>query len=194
MTNFVKICLRGTIYEFSEIFKDLYSSSKLLELYFLQGTHKISIKNIDLVVYDFDGVMTDNRVLVFQDGTEAVFANRSDGLGVEMISTMGLRQMILSTETNPVVQSRANKLNLKVIHGVKDKAIALRDYCFKHKIDLSRVLYVGNDLNDLGVMKIVGHTIAPADANLQIAVQAQIITQAKGGEGVIKEIAEHILS
>ncbi len=83
------------------------------------------LKNIDLIVYDFDGVMTDNRVIVFQDGTEAVIANRADGLGVDYFRDLGIPQLILSTETNPVVKARAAKLRLKVIASCKDKKSAL---------------------------------------------------------------------
>ena len=84
---------------------------------------------IDLIVYDFDGVMTDNRVLTFQDGTEAVFANRADGLAINMIKEMGINQIILSTEKNAVVEARARKIGIPAIHGVGDKNTVLHAYC-----------------------------------------------------------------
>ena len=147
----------------------------------------------DLLVYDFDGVMTDNRVLVFQDGTEAVFVNRSDGWGVAQLRKAGFRQIILSTETNPVVSARANKLQIEVVQGSSDKARDLVAYCQTNSIDLTKVLYIGNDLNDLDAMRLVGFPIAPADAHPEVLRIAKHVTCARGGEGVVKELSEWLL-
>lgn len=147
----------------------------------------------DLLVYDFDGVMTDNRVLIFQDGTEAVITNRADGWGVAQLRKAGFRQIIVSTETNPVVSARAKKLQIEVVQGSSDKARDLVDYCQSNGIDLTKVLYVGNDLNDLDAMRLVGFPVAPADAHPEILKIAKHITQARGGEGVIKELSELLL-
>jgi len=149
---------------------------------------------IDLIVYDFDGVMTDNRVLVLQDGTEAVFANRADGWGIGQLRKAGFRQIILSTETNPVVSVRARKLQIEVLQGSYDKARDLAEYCQSHDIDLAKVLYVGNDVNDLDVMRIVGYPVAPADAHPKVLAIAEHVTQSRGGEGVIKELSELMLT
>jgi N-acylneuraminate cytidylyltransferase len=150
-------------------------------------------RDIQLVVFDFDGVMTDNRALVREDGTEAVFVNRSDGLGVAMIKKMGIRQLILSTETNPVVLARAGKLGIETIAGCTDKKAALKDYCKGKGIPLEKVLYVGNDINDYEVMCSVGYPIVPMDAHARVRAIACRITRARGGEGVVKEIAEWLL-
>ena len=154
---------------------------------------RLSVKNLDLVVYDFDGVMTDNRVFVMEDGREAVRANRADGLGVDMLRAAGLRQFMISTETNEVVAARARKLGLEMVHGCADKATALSDYCRDHRIELTRVVYVGNDTNDLEAMSLAGLRVAPADAHPAIIATADLITRARGGEGVIRELADHIL-
>ena len=153
---------------------------------------KINSDDIDLIVYDFDGVMTDNRVILFQDGTEAVIVNRADGLGVDRIRSRGIPQLILSTETNPVVKARAAKLRIELIASCADKRIALKNYCEKNSYNLQRVLYVGNDLNDLEVMKVVGFPVAPADAHPEIRKIAKLITGTKGGDGVIRELADAI--
>lgn len=158
----------------------------------VEKINTIPAKDIDLIVYDFDGVMTDNRVIVFQDGTEAVIVNRADGLGVDHIRLFGIPQLILSTETNPVVKARANKLGLEVIASCEDKRIALKNYCVQNGFDLGKVLYIGNDINDLEVMKIVGYPVAPADAHPDITEIACIVTKAKGGEGVARELADLI--
>lgn len=147
----------------------------------------------DLLVYDFDGVMTDNRVLVFQDGTEAVFVNRADGWGIAQLCKAGFRQVILSTETNPVVSARAKKLHIEAIQSSSDKVRDLVAYCQTNGIDLMKVLYVGNDLNDLGAMRIVGFSVAPADAHPEVLKIAMHVTHAHGGEGVIKELSECLL-
>jgi len=149
--------------------------------------------DIDLIAYDFDGVMTDNRVIIFQDGTEAVIVNRADGLGVDRFRSLGIPQLILSTETNPVVKARAAKLHLEIIASCKDKKSALKKYCKKMKYDLSNVVYIGNDINDLEVMKTVGYPIAPADAHVEVKKIAKIITKTMGGDGVIRELLDFFM-
>jgi N-acylneuraminate cytidylyltransferase len=147
----------------------------------------------DLIVYDFDGVMTDNRVLVLQDGTEGVLANRADGWGVEQLRKAGFRQIILSTETNSVVCTRAKKLQIEAVQGSGDKARDLVTYCQANGIDLEKVLYVGNDVNDLEAMRLAGYSVAPADAHPEVLKIAKHATNACGGEGVIKELSEWLL-
>ena len=155
---------------------------------------KIKANGIQLIVYDFDGVMTDNRVFVFDDGHEAVLCNRSDGLAIKMIKQRGIPQVILSTESNPVVKARAQKLKLPVVANVKDKKTTLVRYCKQQKYKLNKVIYIGNDLNDLEAMKVVGYPIAPQDADKRIKKVAKIVTKSKGGEGTIKEFFDDILS
>ena len=171
-------------------------SLKKLSLSPQSGSKQMQINknDIDLIVYDFDGVMTDNCVIVSQDGTEAVTVNRADGLGVDYLRNEGIPQMILSTESNPVVQARAKKLKIDVINNCDNKKEALLKICKENGYDLSKVVFVGNDLNDLEAMKIVGYPVAPSDAHTKILKIAKFITKAKGGEGVIKELAEKILN
>jgi len=153
-------------------------------------------RNIDILkrckffVFDFDGVMTDNRVLVLQDGTEAVFCNRSDGLGIEIIKKAGYSMLILSSEVNPIVEPRAKKLGVEVIYGSKNKKTSLKNYCDKHNINLKDVCFVGNDINDLEVMLTVGYAISPSDAYDEIREISHYITKSKGGEGVIRELSQ----
>ena len=141
-----------------------------------------------LLVYDFDGVLTDNKVFVDQQGNEMVQVSRADGLGIAEIRKLEIQQMILSTETNPVVAVRAKKLDLFCLQGVENKEQALTEYCNEHQISLSHVAYVGNDINDLDVMELVGTTFCPADAHVSIKEISQFILSSKGGEGVSREI------
>lgn len=145
---------------------------------------------VDLICYDFDGVMTDNRVWVSEDGREAVAVNRADGMAVAALRQAGLRQIILSTETNPVVAARARKLKIEIIQGLADKAATLTAFTREHDIDLARVAFIGNDLNDLSVMSLVGYPIAPADAHRRVLALACHVTAAKGGDGVVREFCE----
>lgn len=146
------------------------------------------LKDIILFVYDFDGVMTDNKVIVDENGKESVVCNRSDGLAVQLIKEMNLGQLILSTEKNAVVKRRAEKLKIDVLNNVSDKKSCLEEYCQKHSIDLQSVLFIGNDLNDKEVMEACGYSVCPSDAAPEIKEIATFVTACKGGEGVIREL------
>lgn len=151
------------------------------------------LKKIKLIVFDFDGVMTDNTVMVDEKGMEVVRVNRSDGLGVRLLINNGFSCMILSTEKNPVVSKRGEKLGIPVLQGIENKKEALMSYCVQKKIGLDSVFYIGNDLNDLEVMKVVGLRGAPADAFKEIKGIADIIFRSKGGKGIARELASELL-
>ena len=136
-----------------------------------------TLDHIDCIFYDFDGVMTDNRVLVSEDGKESVFANRGDGHGISLIKKMGIPQVIVSTEVNNVVERRAEKLKIEVIHGVTDKGIIIKDYCSVK----------GYNLNDLPAFNVVGFKGAPKDAEDEILEIADWISSRNGGYGVIRD-------
>ena len=151
------------------------------------------IDKIELLVYDFDGVMTDNTVYLNENGIEMVKVNRSDGLAISLIKDFGIKQIIISSEKNSIVEMRARKVGIECIYGVKDKVEALIDYANKGNIELSKVAFVGNEINDLEVMKIVGFSIAPFDAHNKIKELANYVTNSIGGGGVIREIYDLIL-
>lgn len=146
------------------------------------------IKNIKMMVYDFDGVMTDNRVLLAEDGKESVFVNRVDGLAVSAIRKLGIKQIIISTEKNKVVKARADKLKIGMIQSVNDKRKVLSNYLKLKSINPRNVVYIGNDLNDLPAMNLVGWPIAPSDACREVKSIAKIVLNKKGGQGVIREV------
>lgn len=151
-----------------------------------------SIKNAKIIVYDFDGVMTDNRILVDEDGREAVFCNRADGLAISQIKKSGILQLILSSEKNKVVICRGRKLGIDVITGVENKKSALIRYCEKKGCNLKNVLYVGNDINDFEAMKAVGITVCPADACVEVKKISKIILEVCGGSGVVRNLLRYI--
>ena len=150
------------------------------------------IDKIKLIVYDFDGVMTDNKVYINQNGNEMVQVNRSDGLGVAEIKKMGIKQIIISTEKNPVVSARANKLEIPCLQGVANKKYALTDYCQKNDIQILQVAYVGNDINDKDAMAIAGFSFCPADAHETIKEISDHVFKRNGGDGVIRELLDLI--
>jgi len=151
------------------------------------------MNKIKLIVYDFDGVMTDNKVYVDQDGKEMVQVNRGDGLGVSIIKKLGIQQIILSSEDNPVVIIRAKKLKIFCINGAKNKKNILLEYCAKNNLSLQNVAYVGNDLNDLEVIKIVGYSFCPSDAHVNIKEIADHILKKSGGDGVVREVSDMLV-
>ena len=154
----------------------------------------MGINKIKLIAYDFDGVMTDNHVYLDQYGREMVKVNRADGLGVEEIKKLGIDQIVISTETNPVVSSRAKKLNIYCLQGIKNKKEALKNYCQDNDIELKKVAYVGNDINDKNVMEITGITFSPANAHESIKSISDYVLNTKGGDGVVRELLDIIIN
>jgi YrbI family 3-deoxy-D-manno-octulosonate 8-phosphate phosphatase len=148
---------------------------------------------VDAVVTDFDGVHTDDRVHVGADGTEFVTASRSDGMGVELLRRVGIPILIISSETNPVVTVRARKLKVEVRQAVNDKPSVLSSWAVEHNLNLGRVAYVGNDVNDLACMALVGWPIAVVDAHPEVIAAARVVLSKRGGDGAIRELAERIL-
>jgi len=158
------------------------------------GNKRRSIpKIVELVVFDFDGVMTDDRVYVNQDGVEMVAANRRDGMGVNLLQKAGFKMIVLSSEKNPVVQARCKKLNLPVIQGVEEKSTVLQKYIFDHEINPEHVIYIGNDINDLSCFPVVGCALAVADAHPVALRQADIVLRHKGGQGAVREVCDLLL-
>jgi len=154
---------------------------------------RIKPKDIYLIVYDFDGIMTDNKVITFENGKEAIIANRADGLAVSMLKKMGIPQIIISTESNKVVEARAKKIGIPILYNVNDKKEALIKYCKENGYELKKVVYFGNDLNDLETMKIVGYPVAPSNATKEIRDIATFTLETKGGEGVIREFIDKVI-
>ncbi|MGK5631346.1 cytidylyltransferase domain-containing protein [Streptomyces sp. URMC 123] len=149
--------------------------------------------DIDAVVLDFDGTQTDDRVFIDADGREVVSVHRGDGLGIAALRRAELELLILSTEVNPVVAARAGKLRVPVLHGVERKDLALKQWCEEKNIAPERVLYVGNDVNDLPCFGLVGWPVAVAGAHDVVRGAARAVTATRGGSGAIREIASWIL-
>ncbi|GII77259.1 hypothetical protein Sru01_22410 [Sphaerisporangium rufum] len=150
--------------------------------------------DVDAVVTDFDGVHTDDLVYVDSDGREMVAVSRSDGLGVAMLRRSGIKILVLSTERNPVVAARARKLGVPVLQGLSAKVTALRDWLGIEGLDPARVAYVGNDLNDLGCMEMVGWPVAVPDAHPRVRAAARVVLSHRGGAGAVRELCDRVLA
>lgn len=148
---------------------------------------------LDAVLFDFDGVLTDNRVLILDDGREAVFCNRADGLAFDFLRRVGMPAHILSTETNPVVSARAAKLKIEALTGLSDKARSVEELCRERSYEAKRLMFVGNDINDLQVMALVGYPVAVADAHEAVRKAAWRVLETPGGAGVAREIVETVV-
>jgi YrbI family 3-deoxy-D-manno-octulosonate 8-phosphate phosphatase len=149
--------------------------------------------DVDAVVTDFDGVHTDDTVMVDASGTEHVVTSRSDGMGVRMLRAAGIPVLILSTETNPVVTARARKLQVEVVQGLEDKATALVAWANRNSIALERIAYVGNDVNDLGCLELVGWPVAVPGSAAEVLSAARIVLTRPGGRGAVRELADLVL-
>ena len=125
--------------------------------------------------------MTDNRVLVDENGKESVFVNRSDGYAVSKFKEIGYEQLIISTEENKVMMKRAEKLGIHCIQGVRDKKVALMSYAEERKLSLSQIMFVGNDLNVMPAFSVAGYCGCPADADEEIKKICVWISACNGG-------------
>jgi len=153
-------------------------------------------KKIELIICDFDGVLTDNRVWTDQDGREMVAAFRSDSIRVRELREIGVEVMILSSELNPVVAARAKKMKVEAIHGVgiQDKGRVMREILAQKNVNAENVIYVGNDLNDLPCFEIAGWSVAVADAYPEVIRAADHVLTKAGGHGALRELCDLLLN
>ena len=153
----------------------------------------VSIDLIDALVFDFDGVLTNNLVHVDDKGNEWVTCNRSDGLAFDALRKLNKPTFFLSTEKNLVVSARANKLRVRALIGFDDKVAGLNQIIDKGGFEFKRIFYVGNDLNDYRAMKMCGYGACPSDSHPAIKRISTHILEKKGGDGVARELLESIL-
>tara|TARA_B100000886_G_C20306354_1_gene441895 strand:- start:23 stop:562 length:540 start_codon:yes stop_codon:yes gene_type:complete len=160
-------------------------------------------KKIHTLAFDFDGVFTDNKVWVNQEGIESIRCDRSDSLGLNLlqkfidINKWDLDYFIITTETNPAVLRRAEKLNIKCFHSIENKLKFIQDRLSKRFTNLNEcrdgLVYLGNDLNDLSIMNFSGFSVAPSDADKRILAKANQVLSKKGGDGFVREFIDILL-
>jgi YrbI family 3-deoxy-D-manno-octulosonate 8-phosphate phosphatase len=148
---------------------------------------------LSLLILDFDGVLTDNRVWFNASGEEWVAANRSDGWGIARLKEAGVDTVVLSTETNPVVAARCRKLGIDFRQGLEDKAAAVGALLRERNLDPSVAVFVGNDVNDIPAFRAAGYALAVADAHPEVKAAADAILRKPGGHGAVREICDILL-
>ena len=151
-------------------------------------------KNIEALICDFDGVFTDNRVIVMEDGTEAVICHRGDGMGIEALRKTNLPILVISKEENKVVEARCSKLKIPCLQGVQNKKAVLIQWLNENSINPDNTIYVGNDINDLECLALVGCSVAVNDAVDEVLNIADIILKKSGGHGAIRELCDMIIN
>jgi 3-deoxy-D-manno-octulosonate 8-phosphate phosphatase (KDO 8-P phosphatase) len=154
--------------------------------------NKTFFNDIKLIIFDFDGVFTNNKVIVSESGVESVICNRSDGIGLSRLREIGVNSYIVSTEKNPVVLKRAEKLKINCYNDVSDKSKIVKEISMVEKVDLKNVCFVGNDINDIPALKICGFPVGVKDSYDEIKPYIKFTTKNKGGEGAVREICDLI--
>lgn len=152
-------------------------------------------QKVSLLVMDFDGVMTDDRVWVDDEGNEMVAANRGDGLGLERLKKLtDIKVAVISKETHSVVAARCKKLNIPLIQGVDEKPMALEKMLKQRGVPAKEVVYIGNDLNDLPCFPLVGFSVVPANSLPEMKRAADLVLQKNGGYGAVRELCDILIS
>jgi len=150
------------------------------------------LERVRFAVFDFDGVFTDNRVWVNEQGDEALAFSRSDGLGLRRLEEVGVQPLIVSMEQNPIVGARAAKLRVDCRQGVDDKLAVLRERSGELGIALDETAYVGNDINDAECLRAVGVPVVPADAWPEVKPLARWVLSRAGGAGCVREFCDAV--
>lgn len=152
------------------------------------------IPDIKMLLTDCDGCMTDGGMYYSEKGDELKKFNTKDGMGFALLREQGIVTGIITGENVELNRRRAEKLKLDILEaGCKDKLTALKRICSDYGIKLDNVCYIGDDVNDIDILKVVGFGCAPSDAVSQVKRIAKYVTKAKGGEGVIREVASLVL-
>ncbi|MDD4869630.1 MAG: acylneuraminate cytidylyltransferase [Kiritimatiellae bacterium] len=152
------------------------------------------LQSVRLLVLDFDGVLTDNHVVVDQNGRETVKCHRGDSLGLDLLRKAGIPVVVLSTETNVVVAERCRKLKVECVQGVGDKLARLQAIALERRLPAEEIAYVGNDINDLGCLRWVGVPIGVADIEPAVRDVCRLITRRPGGHGAVRDVVDWLLA
>ena len=147
-----------------------------------------------LVITDIDGVWTDGGMYYDQTGNEWKKFNTSDSAGVLFLNLLNIPLAIITGEDTEIVRRRAEKLKIKhVFMGVKDKVTVAKELCKKLDIQLEDVAYIGDDINDILLLRLVGFSAAPANAPTYVQSEVNFVTKTKGGDGAFREFVEKML-
>ncbi len=156
------------------------------------NTNLLTQSKPKIIFTDFDGCLTDDRVIVNEHGEEFVSANRKDGLAAKRLKDIGIKVVITSMETNKVVLARGNKMGVEVLQGLSDKAQAIDDYLIKNNLTWEESWYIGNDVNDLGAINKANFSLCPNDAVDVVLKTVDYVLKTKGGFGILSEIVTEL--
>lgn len=153
-----------------------------------------SLADVQLVVMVFDGVFTDARVYVYEDGHELVMCNRGDGMGIAHLKECGVKVVAISPDANPLMKARCQKLGIDAYEQVEDKLAFVKQQAAADGISLRNVAYVGGSWDDLACFQAVGAGMVVADAPPHVLGQADWVLSSQGGQGAVREVTDLILS
>ena len=152
-------------------------------------------KSVKLLILDVDGVLTKGEIIFDSDGRELKVFNVKDGLGVTLLSKLGIKTILLSARNSPVLKKRASDMRVaEVLGGILPKEKVIGKIKNKYNVKIGEICFVGDDLIDLGLVKIAGVGVAVADAHLALKRSADYITKKKGGQGAVREVIDLIIS
>ena len=155
---------------------------------------KEKLKKIKLLITDVDGVLTDNGLYYTEEGLVMKKFNVKDGMGVVLLRKAGIKTAIISTDESKIIQKRAERLKMDFVYtGTWEKDLKMREICEIMKISTEETAFIGDDVNDIGIINAAGITACPADAMPEIKNIVDIVFDKKGGEGVFREFADMIL-
>jgi 3-deoxy-D-manno-octulosonate 8-phosphate phosphatase (KDO 8-P phosphatase) len=150
------------------------------------------LSEIRLVVFDFDGVFSDNRVWTNDQGEESVACYRGDSLGLRRLDEVGVDYLVITQETNEAVPARARKIRIECLCGIEDKLAVLREQAERRGVALAETAYVGNDVNDAECLAAVGLPVVPADAWPEVVPLAKLVLTRPGGHGCVRELCDAV--
>lgn len=179
----LKVAIKEAFIDWNKAFVAAGSPSNL-------NDYQEKLTSVEVIFFDFDGVMTDNKVYTDQFGNESVRCDRGDGLGIKQLKALGKKVFILSTEKNPVVIKRAEKLQVECFSSCDDKAEFLELWMAKHGYISSQLAFVGNDINDLGAMQKVGLSMCPQDSEQSVLKLSDIVIPRDGGNKIVRAVAD----
>lgn len=144
------------------------------------------------IIFDFDGVFTSNTVYVSEDGSESVRCSRFDGLGLQLLRRLEIPMIVISTEKNPIVSVRCQKLKIECVQDCDDKVLTAQHWASSKQLSLSDILFLGNDVNDLPLLNMVGYSCCVADSWAPVQKQSDYILKRAGGNGAVRELCDQI--
>ena len=150
--------------------------------------------NIKLVATDIDGVWTDAKMHYTEEGDYIKSFSTYDGMAVQLLREKNIETVIITSENSNIVLQRAKKLKIKnVTIGEKNKLERIKKICSDKKIDLSEVAYIGDDINDIEILKAVGFSALTSNSPIKEKIRVDYITTRKGGDGAFREFVDLIL-